>query len=62
MAMYLFVFLLFTGCTQETSDREIITAPDAPAAIGPYSQAVRVGNRLYLSGQCWKYPEYRLMD
>ncbi len=30
---------------------EIISTPKAPAAIGPYSQAVRVGNMLYLSGQ-----------
>ena len=26
-------------------------APDAPAAIGPYSHAVRSGNLLFLSGQ-----------
>jgi reactive intermediate/imine deaminase len=31
--------------------REVITAPDAPAAIGTYSQAVRVGRTVYLSGQ-----------
>ena len=28
-----------------------ISTPDAPAAIGPYSQAVRVGSTVYLSGQ-----------
>ncbi len=28
-----------------------ISTPDAPAAIGPYSQAVRVGDLLYTSGQ-----------
>lgn len=31
--------------------RTPITSPNAPAAIGPYSQAVRAGNTLYLSGQ-----------
>jgi len=31
--------------------REIISTLAAPAAIGPYSQAVRVGNLLYTSGQ-----------
>lgn len=31
--------------------REVITAPDAPAAIGPYSHAVRVGGLLFCSGQ-----------
>lgn len=30
---------------------EAITTPDAPAAIGPYSQAVRAGDTLYISGQ-----------
>ena len=31
--------------------RTIIQTPDAPAAIGTYSQAVRVGSTVYLSGQ-----------
>ena len=32
-------------------NREIINTPSAPAAIGPYSQAVRVGDTVYCSGQ-----------
>lgn len=32
-------------------NRSIIQTPDAPAAIGTYSQAVKVGNTVYLSGQ-----------
>jgi reactive intermediate/imine deaminase len=28
-----------------------ISSPDAPAALGPYSQAVRAGQTVYLSGQ-----------
>ena len=31
--------------------KEIISTPNAPAAIGPYSQAVKAGGFLYLSGQ-----------
>jgi 2-iminobutanoate/2-iminopropanoate deaminase len=31
--------------------REIVATAKAPAAIGPYSQAVRAGNLLFLSGQ-----------
>lgn len=31
--------------------RQIIHSDSAPKAIGPYSQAVRVGNTIYLSGQ-----------
>jgi 2-iminobutanoate/2-iminopropanoate deaminase len=32
-------------------DRETINAPGAPAAIGPYSHAVRAGSLLFCSGQ-----------
>ena len=28
-----------------------LISPDAPAAIGPYSQAIRAGDTVYLSGQ-----------
>ena len=28
-----------------------VSTPNAPAALGPYSQAVRAGNTVYLSGQ-----------
>ena len=31
--------------------RKVISTPAAPAAIGTYSQAVRAGNTIYLSGQ-----------
>ncbi len=31
--------------------KEAVLSPDAPAPIGPYSQAVRVGNWVFLSGQ-----------
>jgi 2-iminobutanoate/2-iminopropanoate deaminase len=31
--------------------RTVISAQDAPAAIGPYSQAVRAGDLIFLSGQ-----------
>ena len=33
------------------SKREIIATDKAPAAIGTYSQAIKVGNTVYLSGQ-----------
>lgn len=32
-------------------EKEIILTEKAPAPIGPYSQAVKVGNTLYVSGQ-----------
>ena len=31
--------------------REAVSTPNAPAAIGPYSQAIRSGNLLFVSGQ-----------
>lgn len=31
--------------------KQIISTSEAPQAIGPYSQAVRVGNLVFLSGQ-----------
>ncbi len=31
--------------------KQIIATPSAPAAIGTYSQAVKAGNTVYLSGQ-----------
>jgi len=34
-----------------TTNRSTVSTPNAPAAIGPYSQAVRAGQTLYLSGQ-----------
>lgn len=33
------------------SNRAVISTPAAPDAIGPYSQAIKVGNTVWLSGQ-----------
>ncbi|HQY92119.1 RidA family protein [Caldilinea sp.] len=33
------------------NNRNVISTSDAPAAIGPYSQAIRAGNFLFASGQ-----------
>jgi 2-iminobutanoate/2-iminopropanoate deaminase len=37
--------------------RETVEAPDAPAAVGPYSHAVRAGGLLFCSGQIPLDPE-----
>jgi 2-iminobutanoate/2-iminopropanoate deaminase len=37
--------------------KRIIATADAPAAIGPYSQAVKADNTLYISGQIPLDPE-----
>ena len=31
--------------------KHAISSPDAPAALGPYSQAIRAGRTVYLSGR-----------
>lgn len=33
------------------SNRAVITTPSAPQAIGPYSQGIKVGNTVWISGQ-----------
>jgi len=67
----MFLILLFglfiTSCSysdQEDLDssrpmteREVIQTDQAPAAIGVYSQAVKVGNTIYVSGQIGLIPE-----
>ncbi len=37
--------------------REIVFTKNAPAAVGPYSQAVRVGDFIYTAGQVPLVPE-----
>lgn len=37
--------------------REIVSTPKAPAAVGPYSQAVQVGDLIYTAGQIPLIPE-----
>lgn len=48
---FLAIFLVLFACSKADVQREVISTFNAPAAIGPYSQAVKVGNMLYLSGQ-----------
>jgi 2-iminobutanoate/2-iminopropanoate deaminase len=40
-----------TGASAISGDRVVITAPNAPAAVGPYSQGIKAGPFIYLSGQ-----------
>ena len=39
------------GARAEDVGKKVISTPAAPNAIGPYSQAVRVGKTLYISGE-----------
>ena len=47
IAMIVFV----SGVMAQDVGRKVILTPDAPKPIGPYSQAIRRGQTLYLSGQ-----------
>ena len=53
MKKFLFIFLILYGPSiyQQTNMKTIITSYHAPKPVGPYSQAVRAGNTLYISGQ-----------
>jgi 2-iminobutanoate/2-iminopropanoate deaminase len=39
------------------ADRSVVDGPELPPAIGPYSQAVRAGSLLFVSGQPGVDPE-----
>jgi 2-iminobutanoate/2-iminopropanoate deaminase len=41
---------------------KLVNTPMAPSAIGPYSQAVKVGNMLFTSGQIPLTPEGTLVE
>lgn len=32
-------------------NKQVVSTPDAPAAIGPYSQGIKIGNLIFTSGQ-----------
>ncbi|MFN4329604.1 MAG: RidA family protein [Limnobacter sp.] len=38
------------------SNATVVSTPNAPAAIGPYSQAIRLGNFVFTSGQIGLVP------
>ena len=42
--------LAIAGCAS-TATKEVVATKEAPAAIGPYSQAIKFGNMLFLAGQ-----------
>jgi len=53
--------LAMAGCASSPM-KEAVSTNDAPAAIGPYSQAVKVGNLLFLSGQISIDPKTNQMN
>ena len=55
------VLIVSTGYTQSI-EKQVIQSPEAPKAIGPYSQAILSGNTLYVSGNIAIDPETGRMD
>jgi 2-iminobutanoate/2-iminopropanoate deaminase len=51
LLLLLFVLVACNSNQKDSLEKIVISSPDAPAAIGPYSQAIKVGNTLYCSGQ-----------
>jgi 2-iminobutanoate/2-iminopropanoate deaminase len=46
----LWALLLAFVCTPAFADKTLIESPDAPKAIGPYSQAIASGRLVFVSG------------
>jgi 2-iminobutanoate/2-iminopropanoate deaminase len=46
-----FIFILVSVNCFSQSKKQIILTENAPKPIGPYSQAIKVGNTVYVSGQ-----------
>ncbi len=46
-----FVLFASSSTLAQGAGKQVISTPNAPEAIGPYSQAMRAGNLLFLSGQ-----------
>jgi len=50
--LILFTLLVFHfTCSPDEPHKKIISTNEAPGAIGPYSQAIKTGNTIYVSGQ-----------
>lgn len=56
LAIILMLSYFLSGC-KSVPLLESISSEHAPAAIGPYAQAVRYGDHVYLSGQIGMHPE-----
>jgi len=51
VAMLVLMSLAVSGCATNSVQKEVVATKKAPEAIGPYSQAVKFGNLLFLAGQ-----------
>lgn len=49
--LFLLILLMFSSMKNSDNMKRVIKTENAPAAIGPYSQAIEINNTLYISGQ-----------
>ena len=57
----LLLLFFITACSDQDHVKKIISSKNAPEVIGPYSQAVQMGNIIFLSGQIAINPETNKM-
>ena len=50
MRKSLLALALMLACTPALAEKKLIESPDAPKAIGPYSQAIQSGKLVFVSG------------
>lgn len=48
---WVMLLVLIIACSPPPAEKRVIQTDGAPAAIGPYSQGIVVGNRMYCAGQ-----------
>ena len=51
MACVALAFAFVAPASAQDSGKKVISTPNAPEAIGPYSQAIKAGKTVYLAGQ-----------
>ncbi len=60
MRKSLLALALTLVCTPALADKTLIESPDAPKAIGPYSQAIQSGKLVFVSGSLPFDPEGKI--
>lgn len=66
MRNFVLVAMLLACASPALAEKTLVQSPDAPKAIGPYSQAIKSGNLVFLSGSLPFDPagktDYSLLD
>jgi 2-iminobutanoate/2-iminopropanoate deaminase len=56
LALFLFASIAFAQPKPSSRTRSAVSTTDAPKALGPYSQAIRVGDFVFCAGQTGRDP------